>query len=482
MTLIEKDSRTEANEKPAHLQLGRRPIVTFAQIAAAGLLVVTVVIGFILPRLPAKMQYALTLAVPGAIMGIAIVLNPFIGVCAYFMYDYTRPDYFIPALQSLKLAILIEALTLGSAIFYYVKKNRRLNRHYFSIVYLIFLFVMGLGTITAMNNRYAYDTFQLILVNFVIFLIATNVVDSFKRLNILIWILLIINTFFAVKGIQTGGLVGGSLMGDENDFALALNIMIPFAFFLFINTPTKLKGLIGLAMLNFLTLGVVSSLSRGGWVGLVAVLGYCFVMSKRKMLSLGIGVVLALAVVFFAPPAYWAEIKTITNPEESTAQSRLHYWEAAWRMFEANPLIGVGGGNGTVRMPEFVRDMGDSSRQWGRTFHGTLPQVMAELGGMGLASYLLMTFLALRYLYKILRSNHGEYDEDAKRFANSIMGGIIGFMVTAIFLSTAYYPHLWTMFTLTIILVFLTRDAARVRAAAEQDLPEASFASINQTA
>ena len=250
MEIVEGKRKIEPEKISPRLALGRKPIVSLHQIVAASLLVLTVIVGFMLPRLPTKMQYALTLAVPGVIMGIGIILNPFIGVCAYFMYDYTRPDYFVPALQSLKLAILIEALTLGSWVFYYVKKNRRLNVHYFQIFYLIFLSVMGIATITAMNNRFAYDMFQLILVNFVIFFIATNVVDSFKRLNILIWMLLIVNTFFALRGIQTGGLVGGSLMGDENDLALALNIMVPFAYFRFMEAPTKLRGLIGLGMLT----------------------------------------------------------------------------------------------------------------------------------------------------------------------------------------------------------------------------------------
>jgi hypothetical protein len=152
---IEEDSKIESEERSPRLALGRKPIVSVNQIAAAALLFSTVVVGFMLPRLPAKMQYALTLAVPGVIMGISIVLNPFIGVCAYFMYDYTRPDYFIPALQSLKPAILIEALTLASWVFYYVKKNRRLNFHYFHIVYLIFLYVLAITTITAHNNRFS---------------------------------------------------------------------------------------------------------------------------------------------------------------------------------------------------------------------------------------------------------------------------------------------------------------------------------------
>jgi len=134
-----------------------------------------------------------------------------------------------------------------------------------------------------------------------------------------------------------------------------------------------------------LVLGVVSSLCRGGWVGLVAVLGYCMIKSRRIMMSLGVIAIIAVAVINFAPAKYWDEVKSISKTNEGTAESRLNYWMAGGRMFLDYPVTGVGAMNGGIRMPEYVTNMGPAHQQWGRTFHGILPQLIAELGGWALS-------------------------------------------------------------------------------------------------
>ena len=41
----------------------------------------------------------------------------------------------------------------------------------------------------------------------------------------------------------SGRIAYGAFLGDENDFALAMNLMIPFAFFMFMGARNKLKKL-----------------------------------------------------------------------------------------------------------------------------------------------------------------------------------------------------------------------------------------------
>jgi O-antigen ligase len=120
-------------------------------------------------------------------------------------------------------------------------------------------------------------------------------------------------------------------------------------------------------------------------------------------------------------------------------------------MYIDNPIVGVGAGNGGVRMPEYVSGYDNPWTQWGRTFHGTIPQVMAELGTLGLVFYLLMIYRAFKYLRKVQKKYVGGSDFSLA-IANAIMGSIVGYIVTATFLSTTYYPQLWTFYTLTLIL------------------------------
>jgi len=416
----------------------------------------TVMLAVAFPFIDFKLQIVLILLPITLVVVISILLNPFMGVCLFFLFDYARIDYFFPFIRPLRLAIILEIVTLLSWIFCLIKTRKRLVWHKFNWIYIAFLGVIASTVITAWNNRLAYNIFIDMAIYFMIYLIATNVAVSLKRLNGLIWLLFIIHFFFAVKGIIGGGKAGGAFLGDENDFALAMNMMIPFAFFLFLGAKNKIKKFGILLILITLTLAVISSMSRGGWVGLMVTIIFCVIRSKKVFVSLFMTAVLAVAIVSFAPQKYWAEVQTITDTREATAASRINYWKAAVRMFRDYPITGVGANNGGIRMPAYLTGE-NVVTQWGRAFHGTLPQVLAELGSLGLICYLLMIFYAIKYLNIVSRRKSKDPDDNAAFLANAIMVSIISYLATATFLSTPYYPHLWTLYTLTMILVIVTK-------------------------
>lgn len=428
-------------------------------------IVISILMAATLVELPDKLQPVLIAAIPAFLFIAVILINANLGVFYYFLYEFLRPVDFIPALRPMKIAMLIELLTLIAWVFFLIKSRKKIIWYSFNSFYLGFLAVMAVTIFTALNNRFAYNMTQAIFIDFVLFIIATNVVDTEKKLNNLIWLLLIIHLFHALKGLynyaiigyvsagqRTSGVVGSSFIGDENDFALALNVMIPFAFFYFQQARSFFKKYFSLGLLLVFVLGVVSSMSRGGWVGLIAIIFICIMKSRRKFLSFVIVGALGLMVFLFAPSDYWSEVKSISDTSEATARSRINYWKAGVSMMIDNPLIGVGAGNGPVRMPEYVHGFRDSNTQWGRTFHGTLPQVMAELGGLGITLYLIMVYFALRILHKLGKQTQNRNDEGINTIANAIFTAIIGYIVTATFLSTAYYPQLWSLYSFTIIL------------------------------
>jgi probable O-glycosylation ligase (exosortase A-associated) len=464
-----------------------KQIITSKYIGVALLAFISIIAGVVLVHLPEK-YLLVPLCVFAALIVCAFILtNPFVGVYLYFLYEILRPYDFIPALRPLRLAMIIEILTLISWLIYLAKTRHKVSWSKFNWIFLAFLIVIAFGVITATNNRFAYNTFQSMLVTFIIFVIATNVVDFSGRLNKLIWLLLLIHFYFALKGIynyavmhtvvagqQTSGTVGSGYIGDENDFALALNVMIPFAFFMVIYSRGRIKKLLGLVLLVTFVFGVICSFSRGGWVGLIAALLYCIIKSKRKLASLGFAVLLILALVTLAPSSYWKEVETISNTEEATAAARINYWKAALRMFADHPIIGVGAGNGGIWMPEYVTGFKYPATQWGRAFHGTIPQVMAELGSLGLVCYLLMIFYAVKYLSLMKKRKVSGGDNNfVESTANSVIGGIVAYLVTATFLSTAYYPQLWTLYTIAMILVFVS---ARIATSSDEKHTEFSLA------
>lgn len=420
----------------------------------AALIIISVFSAAVMLIAPPKIQFMLIMIFPGVVGLLLVMRNPYLGVLVFFLFQFLRPQEYIPALRPLRLGMLLGVVSLVSWAFNLAVKKQRLYWPKFNWIFAGYIGVICVTVFTAANNRMAYDVAHMMIVFFIIFLIASNTSKSMKHINLMVWMLLLVHLYLAFEGITGGGRANNSLMGDENDFALALNTMLPFTYFSFEYAKNKLQKFAGLTMLIVFSLGTVSSMSRGGWVGFMAVVIYIILQSKRKLVSLASVAVLGVAIAAFAPAKYWQEIETISDTSESTAQTRLNYWNAALRMFIDYPVVGVGANNGGIRMPQYVTGFRNAGTQWGRTFHGTLPQVLAELGGLGMITFLAMLFYAIMKLRHIRKRTEETGDTDYKLMANSLIGGFVGYMVTATFLSTLYYPQIWTLYTIMVMLMY----------------------------
>ncbi len=448
--------------------------LTWKHISYVILALVAIAAGFLLLQIPEKYELSVVFAVPGILTGLLILVNPFIGVFIYILFDYLRPYDLVPALLYLRIPLIVLTLTTLA----WVLKISRTGVIYWnrlSWLYLFFVALVGFTVVSANNYYFALTMFKVLLPAFALFVIASDVVNTQSRFRTLVWLLLLIHMFLALKGTynyligygaagaqRTSGAVGTSFLADENDFALTLNMMIPFAFFTVTYAKNWFTRIVSIPILIALTFGVVSSFSRGGWVGLVVAIVFCLLRSRRKVLMLIVVIVLTATLIAVAPSEYWTEIETISDTGEATATTRLHYWHAAFRMFIDHPIVGVGAGNGGIYMPEYVTGYKNPEKQWGRAFHGTLPQILAELGIIGISLYLAMIFFVFKQLSRIRRKalESGNLS-DTVRFADSIMGGILAYLASATFLSTAYYPQFWTMITFAMILMRLSDTSSQ---------------------
>ena len=276
-----------------------------------------IVVALALPFLPEKLVYVVIAAVPAAIIAAYILRNPVLGIYIYFILEFLRPSDFFPALSALRLPMIVEIITLVSWILYLVKSKTKIKWDNFNWLYVGFIGAIGATVVFAYNPRYVFNTFQAMAVSLIIFIMATNLLNSLPRVKKLILILLLIHVYYALRGIynfavvgfvsagmQTSGVVGSSFMSDENDYALALNFMIPFAFFMVSYARNRIEKYGSLAMLLIMVPGVLISMSRGGWLGLVSIVILCLVKSKRKLVSLGLTVLLGVLIFSLAPKDY----------------------------------------------------------------------------------------------------------------------------------------------------------------------------------
>jgi len=221
-------------------------------------------------------------------------------------------------------------------------------------------------------------------------------IDRFTALIVLCSTLVAIGSLFdymrgihLVEGGRLSGAVGG-ILGNPNDLALNMVVFLPFALAAaFKPGPAPRRGAAALCAMVMMTT-IVLTKSRGGFLGLGAMLVMVVITSVRVRPAIGVAAVVAvLAAVPLAPASFWSRMVSIFDQEKDTTgsrQARLDLMHEGVRVFLANPVFGVGLG-------QFVNyDPTSRKEAWHVTHNATL-QVAAELGIVGLIPFI---YLILR--------------------------------------------------------------------------------------
>ncbi len=438
--------------------------LTLSKLKIPLIILLSILLGAILLRLPLKFSSVLPIVlIPGIVIFFWIIKYPVWGIMAVYFIEYARPQDQFPQLAPLRIAMLTTIVVFVSFLLSFVTKKRRVIWTNQSWVFLFYMALIGLTVLTARNNFWAYRTFYSMMLLFVTFFLATNLIKTEDKLKKFIWMLLIIYGYIAIKGIYqylagnpwgTTGIVLGDFLSDENDLALALVVILPFSYFLVFHAKTQLKRLSALFLLFLYILCIVFTMSRGGFIGLVAVLGYCWWKSPQKIRAVLVGSIFIIAFSVLVPKKYVEELKSIRNTTQGTAETRREYWKAGFKMFKDHPIIGVGAGNDGIYLPLYYKGKSNPNTQWGRVLHGTIPQVMSELGIIGFFCFLAFfcfNFRDTRRISHIYSSSHTQYGF-GQYVGNSVNGSMIGFLVASTFLSALYYPHLYTITAITVML------------------------------
>ncbi|PWT72929.1 MAG: hypothetical protein C5B60_08850 [Chloroflexi bacterium] len=396
---------------------------------------------------------------------------PFYLVLFYMMLEFGRPQDIVPGLGYLFLPMLT-IIAIG------LKLVMSGNVNFSNKQTVLFLPLLGLMVIhgpIAANNYAALMAFKGTVLNFIAYLGLITFVNSLRKMEKLVGLWLGIHVFLAIIGTLKGGHGVGGWLGDENDFCMEMNIVIPFAFFGLFWASSKVKKITYAGLLCLYILTATITLSRGGFLGMAAVGAFCWAQSSRKFLSAFLVFLLIGFILLAAPDKYWDEIVSIRSDQTmstGTGGERLYTWEVAWDMFLANPIIGVGQGNFPFVFPEYEagRTFNDRSIA-GRAAHSAYFTLLPELGLVGVCIFASMLYLTRRDLVVIYRSYRyraegmePEKINDLKKaysYANALQASLIGYLVCSIFISTFYYPSFWIVMGFVVALRNMTvRDLA----------------------
>lgn len=85
----------------------------------------------------------------------------------------------------------------------------------------------------ARNSSWAFAQMKgFALYGITIYIARIQFLNSWFKLEKYIRLFLILSLFFAIEGIMNQGRVATPTLGDQNDFCLFVNCLIPFAYFL----------------------------------------------------------------------------------------------------------------------------------------------------------------------------------------------------------------------------------------------------------
>jgi len=265
--------------------------------------------------------------------------RPFYGVLVWAVLSFLNPEKFAWVASELPLPMAVAVATLGG-FFVCSRGWTRLFR--WDVVMLGILWLWF--TATTLNSAsdvmfrenaescwYHWSMTSKILLMTVV---TIGISDTWSRLR---WLALAIAGSFGIlvlKNLPIMILTGGgtrvygppnSMIADNNDFGLALNMALPFFFFLAkTERDRRLRWLMGLLFLAAIPT-ILFTYSRGALVGLVAVLSCMLLQVRQKAILIPVAM-LVLVFGAFLTPQSWRDRMSTDNALDASARSRLNAW------------------------------------------------------------------------------------------------------------------------------------------------------------
>lgn len=381
----------------------------------------------------------------------------YIGILLWSWLSYMNPHrlaygyaYDMPFAQITAITLLFSMI--------FSRETRKPPFNNLTLTWVIFVLFMGLSTIFAYFPDAALEQYiKIIKIQFVTFLTLLLITDL-KKLNHLIWVIVLSIGFFSIKGGAFTLLTGGSyrvwgppdsFIEDNNSLAVAVLMAIPLMIYLYQISSHKMTKM-GLAAGSVLSLfTIIGSQSRGAFLA-IAVVGFAYwIKSKHKMLTGLFIAMLGIGLLAFAPESWYARMDSIRDyQEDGSALGRLNAWIYAYNVANDN-LLGAGLNSWNLKT-FFIYAPNPTDVH---AAHSIYFSVLADHGWIGLFLFLVIFYLSwkkLRLLTKNTDDNPDFYEMNL--LARKLQISFIAYFVGGAFLSLSYFDLPWHMVSFVVIL------------------------------
>jgi len=336
---------------------------------------------------------------------------------------------------------------------------------------ILLLFIVFWMVISVPFSIFPGDSFRFLTETFWKTLALVFLTLAYSRsddaLRKIIWTyLLAVGTLAIVTVAVTGsGRMGINEDYDPNDTALQFLMALPFVFW-WVKGAYGFKRIVLIVLGFVLLVGIVWTQSRGGFLGLLAIIAVSMFQMKKFekkgfiKLTFAASAVL-MVILYFGGTQYLDRMSTMLNPSEdynvTETSGRVQVWKRGIDMMLNFPVFGVGVANFITADGRLYANIGS---RW-QAAHNSFILVGAELGVPGLVAFVCLIWSSVRGIAKTAASyKFSEGDRWPIMVSNSLIGSWVGFIVSGFFLSAAYITSFYFLLSLSIAFMILENRKA----------------------
>jgi probable O-glycosylation ligase (exosortase A-associated) len=402
--------------------------------------------------------------------------RPFIAVGMWLWTALFFPNGWLYGFASI---IRFNLLFTGVAMLSYLAYKRKPKVQLGAIGGLVLLFLLWttLSTMTTVGlPAVAWEYWSRLLKVVMLFVFVLLAVKDKLHVDFVLWCVVLSVGFYAdlegLKFVASGGghkIVGmaSHVLGDRNELSVAFVMTLPLCYYLLseYGQRSKLVRLVLLGTMAMLAVAVIGTQSRGGFIAMMALVGYMYIKSDRKILLTILIAALAIGLSYLVTNDWSSRIDTIATAEnDDSFMGRVVAWKLSFIMAMQHPFLG-GGFKSLEYFPNWSALSRDFfSYPWfytgtalpnptvARAAHSVYFQVLGEHGFVGLALYLGCLigsfFKAGRVARRARRAGAPAWIPNA---ATMIQLSIFAFGLGGAALSFAYFDLIFALFALVAV-------------------------------
>lgn len=392
-----------------------------------------------------------------------VLKRPFIGILMWFWISLMQPHKLIYGFTaSIPYALLVAIVTLGSWMSMHPEEPKYPPRDRITFLLVALAIWVSVTSLTGFGPpdeiiKQWSEAEKMVLMTFVAYAM-TNTRERFEQL-LLICVLSI--AFWGFRGgivsiVHAGAYKvygpAGSMIGDNNDLGVGLNMILPLLFYLqyrYTEPHYKwpLRALIGLTVMADLF-----TYSRGALVALAAMAAVLWLRTRYKVVT-GLAIAIALVgILHFAPEQWFHRMQALNTlhgyQQDASSERRLWLWQISWEIIKQHPIVGAGfhWGWSWDWVNRQIQGAGLDPLVKPRAPHSIWFEMLSNHGIIGLALLVAFFVAAAMNAQWLIKRTRGDPDLVwANYFGRMFQAALVGFAVGGSFANLDMYDGFYAL-------------------------------------